>query len=144
MARPWESIAPRSWEAAQPIYNRVVSIRRLKTEAGSGTPGNIGLGGYSGAERPTTSPAGETVLFSNIPCSIQAKAASAVKVMLPDDMTNKPTYMIEIPANTDLGIVRYAIRDRDIVQDDEGYRYGVQDNEWTVFGYNLRCIRLET
>jgi hypothetical protein len=50
--------------------------------------------------------------------------------------------VIEIPSYS--GLVRYAIRDRDIVVDDEGYRYGVAQNRWTVFGYRLHCVRLET
>jgi hypothetical protein len=37
----------------------------------------------------------------------------------------------------------YSIRDRDIIVDDEGYRYGVSANYWTGIGYQLDCIRLE-
>ena len=37
----------------------------------------------------------------------------------------------------------YSIRDRDIVVDDEGYRYSIAAASWTVFGYQLNCIRLE-
>jgi hypothetical protein len=143
MARPWESVSPRPWEAAQPIYDRTVSIRRLKTEAGAGATGNIGLGGYSGAEQPTTSPAGETILFTNVPASIQSKSlGQTLHPLVPGDVSQRPQWVIEIPSYA--GLVRYAIRDRDIILDDEGYRYGVAQNRWTVFGYRLTCIRLET
>ena len=141
MTRPWEFGAPRPWEAAQPVYDRIVAVHRIKTEAGPGA-GNIGLGGYSGPEQGA-GPEGEVVLLTGLPCSIQQKAAGKTKAgMLPADVIQKPEWVIEIPIWAP--VARYQIRDRDIVIDDEGYRYGVASNRWTVFGYRLSTVRLET
>jgi hypothetical protein len=41
------------------------------------------------------------------------------------------------------GIEIYDIRDRDIIVDDEGYRYEVSTNFWTGLGYQLSTIREE-
>jgi hypothetical protein len=140
MSRPWETGAPRPWEAAQPIYDRLVTVMRSKTEAGPGG-GVIGPGGYSGPEQGT-GPEGEVVLFVGLPASIQQKAPGKTRgAYLPADIAEKPGWVIEIPIWAP--ITRYSIRDRDILVDDEGYRYGVGQNRWTVFGYRLACIRLE-
>jgi hypothetical protein len=37
----------------------------------------------------------------------------------------------------------YSIRDRDIIVDEEGYRYEVGANYWTQLGYQLSTIREE-
>jgi hypothetical protein len=140
MSRPWEMGAPRPWEAAQPIYDRIVAVHRIKTEAGPGG-GTIGEGGYSGPDQGT-GPEGEAVLYTGLPCSIQQKSPGRTKgTLLPADIVQKPEWVIEIPIWAP--IARYDIRDRDIVIDDEGYRYGVGSNRWTVFGYRLSCVRLE-
>ena len=140
MTRPWEIGAPRPWEAAQPIYDRTVAIHRIKTEAGPGA-GSIGLGGYSGPEQGTGAE-GETVLFTGLAASIQNNAAGKTRnTLLPTDITEQPMWEIEIPVWAP--ITRYQIRDRDIVIDDEGYRYAVSQNRWNVFGYQLIGVRLE-
>jgi len=36
-----------------------------------------------------------------------------------------------------------AVRDRDILVDDEGYRYEVGHAYWNILGMKLQCIRLE-
>jgi hypothetical protein len=141
MTRPWESMLPRPWEAAQPIYDRLVAVHRNKTEAGPGT-GNIGLGGYSGPEQPTTSPAGEAVLYTGIIAGIQQRSAGrASGGPLPADVSYRPEWVIEIPAGA--GVPRYGIRDRDIIVDEEGYRYVVEAARWSSLGYRLSCVRLE-
>lgn len=140
MTRPWEVGAPRPWEAAQPIYDRVVALHRIKTEAGPAA-GTVGLGGYSGPEQGT-GPDGEVVLLTGLPCSIQKKASGKTKgAFLPGDIVSKTEWVIEIPIWAP--IARYQIRDRDLLIDDEGYRYDVVSNRWSVFGYQLSTVRLE-
>ena len=139
--RPWESLVPRPWEAAQPIFDRLVAVHRSKTEAGSGS-GAIGLGGYSGPEQPTTTPEGEVVLYTGITAVIQQRSSGrASGGPLPADVSYRPEWVIIIPAFA--GVPKFGIRDRDIIKDDEGYRYAVLANRWSVFGYRLSCVRLE-
>jgi hypothetical protein len=126
------------------LYPRLVSIRRLNTEAVQNGVQQVGLLGYSGAEQteaefdPTN---GEQILFKNICCSIQARQSGRTKgTMLPTDIISKPEWLIIIPASQ---LPIYSIRDRDIIADDEGYRYQVAQNWFAGLSYNLSCIRLE-
>jgi hypothetical protein len=124
------------------LYPRTVSIQRAKTTAGSTDA--IGLTGYSGMEESTTgsNPEGVSVLFTGIVCSIQAGAAGRKKdSALPQDIVWAPSWTIFIPA---FALARYSVRDRDIILDDEGYRYEVGQNYWNLLGYKLVCVRLET
>lgn len=126
----------------QQIYVRRIEVHRLKTVAGA-TDAVIGLTGYSGAEQSTDpgNPQGETVLFTGIPASIQATAAGRKKDgTLATDAVFSPTWNIFIPkAALALG----SIRDRDILVDDEGYRYEVGQAYWNILGIKAVCIRLE-
>lgn len=145
MSRPWENIAPPPWEQQQPLYDRTVAVHRSKTNAVSGAGAQqIGLTGYSGREQSTAASdtEGEMVLFINLPASIQAKRAGRFMAgLVPSDITQKPQWAIIIPASA---LPQYSIRDRDIIVDDEAYRYEVAQNYWTAFGYQLECVRLET
>jgi hypothetical protein len=139
---PWvvAGIVAAAASTTVPVYDRVISVYRSLTPANS-SPG-IGDVGYSG-EEPTTTPSGtqgQQLLFINIPCSIQLKTAGRSKGGLPSDIVQKPMWSIFIPLGS---ASRYSIRDRDIVTDDESYRYGVAANVWTVLGYQLECMRLE-
>ena len=121
-------------------YPRTVAVHRLKTVAGT-ADATIGLTGYSGAEQPASSAAGEAVLFTGVPANIQAMATGRKKdSSLAGDAVFAPTWVILIPAS---GLAQYAVRDRDIVVDDEAYRYEVGQAEWSPAGYRLTCIRLE-
>lgn len=127
------------------IYPRTVEIHRVKTVAGSGSPGNIGLTGYSGTDATTNpaDPQGETVRYTGIPASIQAGSARArrgAQSTLPQDAVINPMWDIFIPLTA---VPKGAIRDRDIIVDDEGYRYEVGQAYWNLLGYKCLCIRLE-
>lgn len=120
------------------LFPRLISIARLKTDNDTSTA--VGLGGYSGAEASTSSPQGPTVLFTNIAASIFAGTTGRKKEgNLPQDVVTSPTWYISISSV----LPQYSVRDRDIITDDEGYRYEVSQNYWTMLGYNLTCIRLE-
>jgi hypothetical protein len=60
-------------------------------------------------------------------------------MLLPGDVTKRPQWKI----NT-IALPLYTIRDRDYLIDDELYRYQVAQNDWTILGYNLDCVREET
>jgi hypothetical protein len=123
----------------QTLYPRTIEIHRLKTVAGNSDA--IGLTGYSGAEQPSSSPRGETVLFTGIPASIQAGTTGRKKdSALPQDAVFAPTWDIFIPKKS---VAKDQIRDRDYILDDQGYRYEVAQNYWNILGYKLICIRQE-
>jgi hypothetical protein len=122
------------------LYPRTVAVHRSSTVAAQ-SPG-VGLTGYSGREQSTNSAdaEGETVLFTGLPASIQAKRANARNPRMPTDVADKPMWVILIPA---VALAQYSIRDRDILVDDESYRYQVAQAYWNSLGYALNCIRLE-
>lgn len=85
---------------------------------------------------------GVTVLFTGIACSIQAKQSGRKKdSALPQDAVFAPTWVIIFPPGS--SPAKGTIRDRDIIVDDEGYRYEVAQAYWNLLGYQLICIRLE-
>ena len=125
------------------IYSRKVTVSRpipnVQTSGGA-----IGLQGYSGlTESPgPTGLGGETVIASDLACSIQARAMGKVTGddKLPSDAPGPTVWYIFIPKSQ---IAKGVIRDRDVATDDENYRYQVATAYWNLFGYRLNCIRLE-
>lgn len=137
---PWLStINTNTWNTSQPQYPRVVSVSRAKTVAGASDA--IGNVGYSGAEQGS-GPEGMVVLLTGLAASIQVGAVGRTTKSgdLPGDAVSKTIWNIFIPASV---ITQYNIRDRDIITDDEGYRYEVGANFWTGSEYQLSTIRLE-
>lgn len=121
------------------MYVRRIQVCRAKTN--SDVPTAVGLAPYSGIEGSTTAPAGQTILFTAIPASIQASQMGRKKdAALPQDAVWAPTWRIFIPL---IALPKGSVRDRDIVIDDEGYRYEVAQAYWNILGYQLVCIRLE-
>lgn len=138
MPRPWESLAPPPWVAAQPIYNRTIAVHRQKANATSTTVGGVG---YGGREESTTSAEGETVLYTGIVAHIDLKRSGRTShALLPSDSTDAPLWTIHVPA---WALAQYSIRDRDIIVDDESYRYMVIAAFWTIAGYQVDTVRLE-
>lgn len=130
--------------SASTLYPRVVEVHRSRTNSvdGSGNP-QVGLVGYSGreADTSTSDPEGEIVLFTGIAAQIALKrSGKTTGLTLPSDSINNPTWTITIPG---AALPIYSVRDRDILVDDEGYRYSVTGNYWLPTGYQLDCIRLE-
>lgn len=122
-------------------YPRTISIHRSSGPA-TDTP-NVGLVDYSGRTATTTAndPDHEQVLFTNIPAAIDGKSSGRTRgAYIPADVIEKPEWTILIPASA---VPQYSIKDRDIVVDDEGYRYGVGSAWYTILGYELWCVRLE-
>lgn len=127
------------------LYPRTIQVRRLQTAAVQKGIQEVGGVGYSGAEQveaeydPLN---GEQILYKNVCCDIQAQQTGRTKDgLLPSDATTKPSWLILVPTSS--GIPKGGIRDRDILVDDEGYRYITAQAWWTPLSYNLSCVRLE-
>jgi hypothetical protein len=126
------------------LYPRTVEVRRLRTVAVQGGVQEVGLLPYGGAEQSDGPEVinGEEVLFKNICCDIQAHQSGRTKGgLLPTDATEKPLWLIIVPTSS--GVPKGGIRDRDIIYDDEQYRYIVAQAWWTGLAYDLTCVRLE-
>jgi hypothetical protein len=122
------------------LLPRLIDVHRSKNPA---TSSDTGLGTYQGREASTdfSDPEGEAILLTGVNCDIQSRGIgrSTGAMLLPGNVSKNPQWRIItsfIPIHT--------IRDNDILIDDEGYRYQVALNQWTVLGYVLDCIRLET
>jgi len=127
------------------LFPRTVEIRHLRTDAVVNGQDQVGAIGYAGAEQTTAASDtdGEEVPFKNICCDIRAQQTGRTKDgLLPTDATTKPMWLVIVPPSS--GVPKAAIRDRDILLDDEGYRYHVAPAWWTALGWNLSAIRLET
>lgn len=143
MALPWEDNAtavPWEWNG---LYSRTVTITRpIPNVQTSGVA--VGLQGYSGLTESVgpTGLGGETTIASGLYCSIQARAMGKATGddKLPSDSPGPPVWYIFIPESQ---IAKGFVRDRDVVTDDEGYRYQVASAYWNTLGYRLNCIRLE-
>ena len=139
--RPWEAAATATPPGLTTgvIYNRVINVHRTVIQADT-TPG-IGDTGYSGETQVTGPAVGqEQVIYSNIPAVISPKAAGRSKGPLPADLVYKTSWTIGVPVDA---VPEFGIRDRDIIIDDDGYRYSVGAAGWTALQWNLECIRLE-
>ena len=141
---PWETMQGMvPWQLVDPIFPRIIAIHRSATVAGT-TDTPIGYVGYSGREQDAapTDPQGELVLFTGLPAAIEAKSEGRTKgTTIPTDVIFKPSWKIYIPSSA---LSQYSVRDRDIIVDDEGYRYMVSQNYWTTFGYELSTVRMES
>jgi hypothetical protein len=128
------------------LYPRRVKLRRSRTNAIDPTTGAkaVGLVGYSGFEQDVslTNPAGEKIIASNIKCSIQARGIGKVKGLdvTEGDAPGPVQWRVFIPKT---GLAKGVVLDRDLIVDDEGYRYQVAAAYWNLLGHRLDCIRLE-
>lgn len=122
------------------LFPRTVDLHRSKNPASSS---DVGLGDYEGREASTdfSNPRGEAVLISGIACQIESRGIgrSTGAMTVPANVSKNPQWRILTGA-----MPLHTIRDNDILVDDEGYRYQVALNQWTILGYMLDCIRLET
>ena len=129
-ARPWETSAPRPWETLQPLFDRVISIRR---------PNKVTLVGaqpYSGLL-----PTAETVLFTGIAASIQFQPKRDRPLgNLPSDATTMAQWHIYVPAGS---FVAGQVVERDVIADDIGRRFRIFAAWATALGWVLAVELLE-
>jgi hypothetical protein len=125
------------------LYPRLVTIKRTVSEAVRNGVQEVGDVGYAGATQDDVEvdADGEQTLYKNLCCSIQATQVGRTKDgYLPTDATVKPSWLVTIPSSQ---ISKGCIRDRDLIYDDEQYRYIVVSAWWTGLAYDLSCTRLE-
>ncbi|MGC8703720.1 MAG: hypothetical protein ACP5RV_12445 [Thiomonas sp.] len=109
------------------LYPQTITISRPTGQS------QIGATGYAGEVAGT-----ETVILSGVPASIQAKKeVNAPLAGLPTDAARRGFWNVLFRAP--LG----ALKDRDIITDDQGIRYQVTAAYWTPLGYSALCERLE-
>ena|ERR1700692_640486 len=112
------------------IYSRKISISRPNYSPGVGSIGYQGL-----------LPSNETVVYENIPASIQKRSGiRSPNAALPGDVAQGYAWNIFTPRNS---LPKDAIKNNDIVTDDAGSRYQVYANYWNSLGYNMTAERLE-
>lgn len=151
MTRPWEAAPARPWEkAGVAIYPRTIAITRpasaQSTSGGAASAPASQVGGsvpYIGLREPTaTGGTSEPTIATGIPASIQALGSRVVAPLdaLASSAAGPIRWKIFIPASA---LAKGAIRDRDIVTDDEGNRYDVSAAYWNSLGYALETVRLE-
>lgn len=133
---------PGGGASGNPMYPRLISVYRSKDP--SADPGDVGFGPYEGRTHTLNDfndPSGLASILSDIACNIVAHGIGRAtgQMLLPGDVTKRPQWQIST-----VPLTLYSIRDRDFLIDDEGYRYQVALNGWTILGYSLDCIRLET
>jgi hypothetical protein len=130
-ARPWEQASPRPWETAQPLFDRVVSIRRpIK-------PTTVGAIGYGGLL-----PTNETVLFTGLPASIQFQPKrERPPGGLPSDASTSADWRIYVPAGT--AATAGQIVERDVAVDDLGRRFQIYAAWPTDLGWVIAAQLLE-
>src|ERR1700747_1236246 len=123
------------------IYSRTIDVHRPKTQAVAGSANVATLVGYTGTTIDTTSLTGETIIYSQIPASIQFKSPlTRGSATLPTDTHAPGEWDVFIPASY---AAKGTIINRDVLIDDLSNRYQVEDAYWTAFGYNLRARLLE-
>jgi hypothetical protein len=118
---PWEGIF---------LYPRTIGITRPAAQS------SVGSEPYGGLNQAT-----ETTIATGLPASIQkAGAAGAPLGGIPGDMADRSVWRMFIPqGSVALGVVQ----DRDIVTDDQGWRYQVMATYWNSLGLQLSCELLE-
>lgn len=131
------------------LYPRTCSLHRpvsnVEAAQSAGAP-VVGVMGYAGVTQVTTpDPAGisERVLATGLPCDIAvAGAGKATRPGggLPADSAGPIHWQFTFPKGA---LAKGAIRDRDILIDDEGNRYQVASAYWTPLGYQPKTVRLQ-
>lgn len=118
------------------VYARTVTIKRPAT----GIAGNGGNVGYSGIQ---ASHAGDTVIATGVPASIQAPSMGATRrgPQLPADAPGPLVWNIYLPIVDALPLG--TIKDRDFVIDDLGNKYLIGAAYWTPISWKLACIKEE-
>jgi hypothetical protein len=126
------------------LYPRTISVfRTAQTAQASNNPtvGEVGYQGRVDAISRTVDLDDETPLFRDLPADIMLKRAGRSRgQQLPSDGSMATLWTISMPA---WALPIHSIRDEDIIRDDEGYRYIVGSNYFTILGYQIECTRLE-
>jgi len=124
------------------MYPRTIDVHRPKTQAIASGPNVATLKTYTGTTTDTSTPTGEDIIFTGLPAGIQfvSPLSRGAGSTLPSDTHAPGVYTIFIPlASAALG----TIFNRDVIVDDLGNRYQVEDAYFTPLGFKLRARLLE-
>jgi hypothetical protein len=133
------------------LCNTTVSVTRPSEQLSStggqapGLPSQPGnTGSYWGSStKPTTDPSGpgEVAIKSGIPASMIGTTGRATGLgELPSDAPGPSRWRVYVPQSA---FPKGAIKDRDILTDDQGERLQVSADYFSTIGYRLECVRLE-
>jgi hypothetical protein len=115
------------------VYNRTIAVHRPVTVAATG---GVTLGDYSGVQDST-----ETVLFTGVKTSIQPRSSVRQHMnALPADA--RAPYVFSFFFKKRVLFVG-DVKNRDILVDDQGERYQVEEVEWTLIGAHIRALKVE-
>lgn len=112
------------------LFPRIVQITRPNPTTG------VGALGYQGLLKTN-----ETILFTDIPASIQGRGSTAQRAGIPGDAKSTPVWVVIIPL---MYCSNGSIIERDIITDDLGNRYQVSSAYWNSLGYQAECEKLQT
>ena len=132
--------------------NRVVALVRPSEEvspiggAAPGMPSQPGSAGTSWgvSSKPVTGnvQAGEIAIVAGVPVNILGTTGRATGTgELPSDAPGPSRWRIALPASV---CPKGSVKDRDVLIDEEGYRYQVSAAVWTAIGYRCEAIRTES
>lgn len=128
--RPWENMGGAPWLTAQPLYDRVITVRRPLKPAG------IGAIGYQGLL-----PVNETVLFTGVAASIQYQPKRDRPLGgVPSDAATSAQWHVYVAAGT---MAAGQVVERDVIADDLGRRFRIFAAWPTALGWVLACELLE-
>jgi hypothetical protein len=125
------------------LYPRRVSIFATEQTIGPSAAATVGEVAYQGRLDSVARNVldEETPLFEDVPCDIMLKRAGRSRGQsLPSDAMASTMWSISFPA---WALPLHSLRDEYIIRDDEGYRYIIGSNFWTILGYQVEVIRLE-
>lgn len=122
--------------------NGVAAIHRPKEQTSATGPNVATLGSWTGTTIDTTSATGEDIICPPVPVAIKfvSPLSRSAGTSLPSDTHAPGAWQIFFPP---VIVPRGDILNRDIIIDDIGNRYQVEDNYWSRYGYKLRARLLE-
>lgn len=131
--------------------NAVVALTRPSKEVttvGGQAPGLQSQPGSTGtvwgvSTTPVTddTQAGEIAVAAGIPvCILGTSGRATGNGELPTDAPGPSRWRIHMPPSV---CPKGTVQDRDVITDDENYRYKVSSANWTVIGYRAEAIRTE-
>ena len=125
--------------------NNVISIKRaIANQFDSIGSVSVGAQPYSGVENSTNplNPNGEQTLFASVPIALVSRAIGKAKGLdiTPSDAPG-PVQWWAYPSPA--AVPQGSVRDRDVLVDQDSYRYQTAGAYWTANGYRLQTIRVE-
>lgn len=129
---------PRMCSHRRPVSNAVQAERN-----GVSSFGVLGYGGVAQVTDPDPAGIAEEIIATGLPCDIApggSGKATRTGGGLPADSPGPIHWQFTFPKGT---FAKGAMKDRDILIDEEGNRYQVVAAYWTPLGYQPKTVRLQ-